>query len=460
MSEIKRSEKGNFSEGRISTLILSQAIPLTLAQLVQVVYNIVDRVYLGHMPGETEGIALTGVGLTFPIISLIAAFINLFATGGSPLCAMARGSGDNIRAKDIEVTVLFMQFLTGLFCTIIFYVSRKPLLYLLGASDNTYGYASLYLSVYLTGTVFVTMGTGMNAFINLQGYANRAMLYMITGALINIILDPVFIFSFKLGVAGAALASVISQALSCFLVLKFLFGKRAVISISLKDVLHPKLILLKNIIPLGLAGFFMSSTNCAVQAVCNATLSIYGGDLYIGIMTIINSVREMISLPINGITAGSQPVISYNYGAKIYPRVKKGIRFMAATGIGYTALMWALILLFPHFFLSVFSSEEKLVLSGRIPMMIYFSGFIFMALQFVGQASFVALGKARHSIFFSLLRKIIIVVPLTIILPRINGLGVFGVFLAEPISNLTGGLASFLTMYIGTYRKMPSDKPA
>ena len=199
----------------------------------------------------------------------------------------------------------------------------------------------------------------------------------------------------------------------------------------------------------------MSATNCIVQAVCNATLSIHGGDLYVGIMTIINSVREMISLPINGITAGSQPVISYNFGAGDNSRVKQAIRFMAAVGIGYNAFMWILILLFPHFFLSIFSSDEGMIAAGRMPLMIYFAGFIFMALQFVGQSSFVALGKAKQSIFFSLFRKVIIVVPLTLILPHVGGLSMLGVFLAEPISNLLGGSASFFTMYFGTSRKLP-----
>ncbi|MBR2274628.1 MAG: MATE family efflux transporter [Lachnospiraceae bacterium] len=448
-------KKGNFKEGKISPLILSQAVPLTLAQLVQVLYNIVDRIYLGRMPGVKEGIALTGVGLTFPIISLIAAFTNLFATGGAPLCAIARGKRDEGRALAIEATTLTMQLLNGIFCAVLFYLTRRPLLYLLGASDVTIGYAVDYLSVYLLGTVFVTMGTGMNGFINLQGYADKAMFYMMTGAVINLILDPVFIFLLHMGVVGAAAASVISQGISFLLVLRFLFGRQAAIKIKAKDLLKPEWRLLPEIVTLGLAGFIMSATNCIVQAVCNATLSIHGGDLYVGIMTIINSVREMISLPINGITAGSQPVISYNFGAGDNRRVKQAIRFMAAVGIGYTAFMWILILLFPHFFLSIFSSDEGMIAAGRMPLMIYFAGFIFMALQFVGQSSFVALGKAKQSIFFSLFRKVIIVVPLTLILPHVGGLSMLGVFLAEPISNLLGGSASFFTMYFGTYRKLP-----
>ncbi|WP_026507002.1 MATE family efflux transporter [Butyrivibrio sp. MC2013] len=452
-----QTSKGDFGKGSVASLIIAQALPLTLAQLVQLIYNVIDRIYLGHMPGAADGVALTGVGLTFPIISLIAAFTNLFATGGAPLCAIARGKQDDERALSIEVTTLSMQIIGGIVYPLIIFTFQKPLLYLLGASDTTYSYASAYLGIYLLGTIFVTTGTGMSGFINLQGYASKAMLYMMAGAVINIILDPIFIFVLNMGVAGAALASVIAQALCCSLVLSFLFSSKAILPLRPSMLLRADYSLLKDIIPLGLAGFIMSATNCLVQAVCNKTLSIHGGDIYVGIMTIINSVREMIGLPINGITAGAQPVISYNYGAKSYKRVRRGIRFMSLTGISYTAIMWALILLMPRFFLSIFTSEEKLVDTGVTPLMIYFFGFIFMSLQFASQSTFVALGKARQSIFFSLFRKVIIVVPLTLILPGLFNLGVKGVFLAEPISNLLGGMASFLTMYFGTYRKMPRE---
>ncbi len=445
-------EQGNFKEGKISYLILAQAVPLTLAQLVQVIYNIVDRVYLGHMPGAEDGMALTGVGLTFPIVSLIAAFTNLFASGGAPLCAIERGRQNDAKAHAIEATTMSMQVLNGLACMIVIYLCRRPLLYLLGASDATYGFASAYLSIYLLGTVFVTMGTGMNGFINLQGFARKAMTYMMVGAAINMILDPIFIFVLQMGVAGAALASVISQFASWMLVMRFLFGDKALIPLKIRDLLHPDFRLLPGIVTLGLAGFIMSATNCLVQAVCNATLSIHGGDIYVGIMTIINSVREMIGLPINGITGGAQPVISYNYGAKEYRRVKQGIRFMAMVGVTYTALMWILILRFPHGFLTIFSSDAEMIAEGQRPLVVYFLGFIFMSLQFVGQSTFVSLGRAKHAIFFSLLRKVVIVVPLTLLLPKCFGLGVMGVFWAEPISNLIGGAACFFTMYFGTYR--------
>lgn len=447
-------EKGNFGEGSMGKLILSQAVPLMMAQFTQVIYNMVDRMYIGHIPGDDTGIALTGVGLTFPLITLIAAFINLFATGGTPLCSMARGSGEFDRAKKIEADTFSMQVSTGIVLAVLFYLMMKPVLYLFGASDITYPYACEYLSVYLTGTVFLAVGTGMNGFINLQGFPKTGMLTTVIGAVINLILDPIFIFALHLGVKGAAIATVISQFISAVWVVRFLFGKNTTLPLKAAELFHVDLRLLKEIVTLGLSGFMVAATNSVCQAVCNVTLSVYGGDIYIGIMTIINSVREMISLPVNGITGGSQPVLSYNYGAKDGQRVKQGIRFTSFVGFLYTLFMWMLIMGFPSFFLRIFSSTQELVTAGRIPLITYFMGFFMMSLQFSAQTTFTSLGKAKHAIFFSLFRKIIIVVPLTVLLPRINGLAVMGVFLAEPISNFLGGIASFSTMYVTVYRKL------
>ncbi len=445
-------EKSNFGEGRVGSLILAQAVPLTLAQMVQVVYNVVDRIYIGHIPGEK--LALTGIGLTFPLISLAAAFINLFSTGGTPLCSIARGRGDDENARDIEANTFTMQICTGVILAVSFFFLMKPLLYLFGASDATYPYAREYFSVYLLGSVFLTVGTGMNGFINLQGFPRIGMITTVTGAVLNLLLDPVFIFWLNMGVKGAAVATVISQFVSACWVVSFLFGKRAVIRLRPGNLFHVDWKLLKSIVTLGLSGFIMSATNSVTQAACNATLSIHGGDIYIGVMTVINSVREMISLPINGITTGAQPVLSYNYGAQKNHRVKQGIRFSALTGFAYTFIMWALIMAFPTVFLRMFSSDEGLAEVGRLPLIVYFMGFVFMSLQFAGQSSFVALGKSGRAIFFSLFRKIMIVVPLTLLLPKIPALGVMGVFLAEPVSNLIGGTASFVTMYLTVYRKL------
>ena len=436
--------KNDFSQGSMWKNILKQAIPLTIAQTVHVLYNVVDRIYLGHLPGAAS-LALTGVGLIFPIVALVAAFCNLFSTGGAPLCSIARGAGKLERAEKIMNNCFVMLVVMGLLLTAVGYAFRKPILYLFGASDETYVYADAYLTVYLLGTVFSMLSTGLNAFINAQGFAKTGMMTTLLGALLNVVLDPVFIFVLELGVRGAAIATVISQAASCLWVLRFLTGKQAILTLK-RSRMTLDFPLLREITTLGVTGFIMQGTNCLVQVTCNATLRIYGGDLYIGIMTVINSIREIFSLPVSGLTQGSQAVISYNYGAGEYRRVRQGITFTSAAGTVFTTACWALILLCPRFLLSLFTNDAGLVQNGILSTQIYFFGFFFMSLQFAGQTTFVALGKSRQAIFFSLLRKAVIVFPLTLLLPRIAALGVLGVFLAEPISNLLGGVACFITM--------------
>ena len=444
--------KNDFSQGKMWKNILNQAIPLTIAQAVQVLYNVVDRIYLGHLPGSSS-LALTGVGLIFPIVALITAFCNLFASGGAPLCAMARGAGNRDRAEKILNNSFTMLVIMAAVLTAVGYLFRRPILYAFGASDDTYPYADAYLTVYLAGTVFSMLATGLNGFINAQGFPRVGMLTIILGAVLNVVLDPVFIFVLDMGVRGAAIATVISQAVSCFWVLCFLFGKTAILRLK-SQLMGIDFGLLKEIMALGLPGFIMAGTNCLVQVTCNATLRAYGGDLYIGIMTVINSVRELFSLPVTGLTHGAQPVISFNYGAKEYGRVRSGIKFMSVAGAIFTTVCWAAVLMSPKFLLSLFSSDEVLVETGVRSMQIYFFGFFFMSMQFAGQSTFVALGKSKQAVFFSLLRKAIIVFPLTLLLPRIGGLGVYGVFLAEPISNLLGGAACFGTMMLTVWRSL------
>lgn len=434
--------KNDFSQGSMWKNILNQAIPLTIAQAVQVLYNVVDRIYLGHLPGASS-LALTGVGLIFPIVALVTACGNLFSTGGTPLCAIARGAGEQDRAEKIMNNTFSMLVLTGLVLTVLGYLFRKPVLYLFGAGDETYPYADAYLTVYLAGTVCAMVSTGMNGFINAQGFPRVGMLTIILGAVLNVILDPVFIFALDMGVRGAAVATVISQIVSCLWVLRFLTGEKAILRLK-PALMRPDPKLLKEITALGVPGFIMAGTNCLVQVTCNATLKRYGGDTYIGVMTVINSVREIFSLPVTGLTHGAQPVISFNYGAKQYRRVRSGIVFISALGAAFTAVCWALVLMFPETLLRLFTTDEGLVTLGVRSMHIYFFGFVFMSLQFGGQSTFTALGKARHAVFFSLLRKAFIVFPLTLLLPR--WFAVDGVFLAEPISNLIGGVACFATM--------------
>jgi len=434
--------QNDFSQGKVWKIILNQAIPLTIAQAVQVLYNVVDRIYLGHLPGSS-GLALTGVGLIFPIVALITAFCSLFFTGGMPLSAMARGAGKADRAEKIMNVTFSMLVITALSLMAVGYAFRKPILYLFGASDDTYPYANDYLKIYLLGTVFAMISTGMNGFINAQGFPRVGMLTIVLGAVLNVILDPVFIFAFDMGVRGAALATILSQCVSCLWVLRFLTGKRAILRLKFSQM-RPEGRILKEIIPLGIPGFIMSGTNCLVQVACNATLKTYGGDSYIGIMTVLNSVREIFMLPVMGLTQGAQPVLSYNYGAREYRRVRSGIQFITLLGAAFTLICWILVFLFPKFILGLFTSDETMVTLGVSAMNIYFFGFVFMPLQFSGQTTFTALGKAKQAVFFSLLRKAFIVFPLTLLLPR--WFDVNGVFLAEPISNFIGGVACFATM--------------
>ena len=443
--------KIDFSKGPVWKCILAQALPLAFAQLVQLLYNIVDRIYLGHM-GDGDSLALTGVGLTFPIVTLIAAFSALFGTGGVPLFSMARGAGNEERAQKILGNAFALILCSAAVLTTLGYLFAKPILFAFGASEESYGFAREYLRIYLAGTVCAMIGSGMNGYINAQGFPRIGMLSVVLGAVCNIILDPIFIFLLDMEVAGAALATVISQSVSALWICSFLFGNRSAVPLRRK-VIRIRREITGDICKLGISNFIMTGTNFLVQVACNSTLKIFGGDLYIGIMTVVASVRDIFSLPVSGLIGGAQPVISFNYGAKAYGRAKDGVRFNTFAGAAYTLLAWVLVLLLPRFLFNIFSDDQTLVETGARMLKIYFFGFVFMSFQFAGQSTFQALGDASHAIFFSLLRKAFIVVPLTLILPRV-GFGVEGVFLAEPISNVLGGLASYITMRLTVYKRL------
>ena len=448
------AKKTDFSQGPVWKCILAQALPLTVAQLVQLLYNVVDRIYLGHM-GEGNSMALTGVGLTFPIITLIMAFTALFGVGGVPLFSMARGTGDTEKAGRILGNSFALLLSSAGILMACGFAFCRPILFAFGASEESFVYAKEYLDIYLLGTFFSMTTTGLNGYINAQGFPKIGMLSIILGAVTNIILDPIFIFVFDMGVSGAALATIISQSFSAIWVLRFLFGKQIPIPLTRSNIRIRKQIT-KDIFKLGTSNFIMQGTNCLVQVACNSTLQRYGGDLYVGIMTVTNSVREICMLPISGIIQGAQPVISFNYGAKKYDRVRSGIRFNTLVGSLYTLVAWGLIVLFPRFWFGIFSDDTTMMAAGVDMLKLYFFGFVFMAFQFAGQSTFQALGDAKHAIFFSLLRKAIIVAPLTVLLPAI-GFGVKGVFLAEPVSNVIGGLASYLTMRFTIYRRLERE---
>ena len=435
--------KGDFSQGKVSRNILRLGLPMMLAELVHVLYNIVDRMYIGHMPGSGT-VALTGLGICFPLITLIGAFANLFSTGGATLATIARGENKDDEAERIMGTSFTMLLLVGAVLTVSMYLSAPAVLRLLGGDDTTLPAALGYC-------------LGMNPFINAQGFPRIGMMTVIIGAVLNIILDPVFIYACGMGVEGAALATVLSQTASAAWVLFFLRCRRAVLRLTrlTVDAKH-----LKDIVKLGLTGFTFRVTNSLTQAIVNIMLKAWGGalsTLYVGAMSLINSVREIVSLPNNGIVGGGQSVMSYNYGAKEYRRVSESIRFIFLCSLSVNILMWAMLLFVPRPLFSLFTSDEQLIQKTIECGRIYFGAFPFMALQQTGQSTFVALNRPAHALIFSMLRKVVLVAPLTLLLPGL-GLGVHGVFWAEFISQVVGASACFITMYLLIWQRMKANR--
>jgi len=448
-------ERSDFSKGAVWRVILIQAVPLMVAQIVHLLYNIVDRVFIGHMPGGEGSLALTGIGLAFPITTIIAAFTSLLSTGGAPLFAIARGAKKEERAEKILNQVAMQLIVASILLSAVCFIWRRPILYLFGATDSSIGYADEYLKIYLCGTLFAMLSTGLNSFINAQGFPSHGMITIVSGAVVNLILDPIFIFGLHMGVKGAALATVIGQAVSCLWVLGFFFSDVSMYHFH-SDQWAPEWSILKEIIALGTTGFIMQGTNSLVQITCNIMLRSYGGDLYLGAMTVINSIREVLSLPASALSQGSQPVISYNYGARKYSRIKAAVRFNTIAAGIYTLAAWIAVILFPDWLMGIFTEDPEMIEIGSRAMFLYFFGFVFMTLQFTGQSTFTATKCVRRAVFFSLFRKVIIVVPLTLVLPGL-GFGSDGVFLAEPISNVIGGTACFVTMMLTLYRRFPPD---
>ena len=373
---------------------------------------------------------------------MITAFTYLFGNGGSPLCAMELGRGNHEEAEKLMGNTFSMLLISSIILMAVSYLFYKPILYAFGASDVTFPYAGDYITIYLIGTPFVMISLGLNPFINCQGFGNMGMLI---GAVLNIILDPIFIFGLHMGVRGAALATIISQICSGIWVLRFLTGKKVTLRLN-RLAMVIEWARVKEIMALGISGFMMQFTNGLVQIFCNSTLHMYGGDIYVGVMTVLNSVRDIATMMVHGLTNGASPVMSFNYGEKAFGKVKQAIKFVTVVCFSYALFVWGIIKIMPEFFIKLFNNDPTLLEKGVPALHIYFFGFCFMALQVTGQAVFVALGKAKRATFFSIFRKVIIVVPLTVLLPRVGGLGVDGVFLAEPISNLIGGCVCFFTM--------------
>ena len=453
--ESMASVTGDFSKGKVSMVILKLGLPMMLAELVHVLYNIVDRMYIGHMP-EGGTLALTGLGICFPLITLIGAFANLFSTGGATLATIARGAKEDRKAERIMGTSFTMLLLIGLLLTGLLYLTAPVTLRWLGGHDETIPAAMGYFRIYVLGTVPVLISLGMNPFISAQGFPKIGMGTILIGAVLNIALDPLMIYTMNMGIRGAALATVVSQTASAIWVLGFLRSRRAVLRLT---GLHLDWNELKRIVSLGVTGFTFRVTNSITQAIVNIMLKTWGGPLstiYVGAMSLINSLREIMSLPNSGIVMGGQSVMSYNYGAKLYPRVSKSIRFIFLSGLFVNIVMWLLVMIIPEPLIRIFTSDEQLIRTAVVCARIYFGAFPFMAMQQAGQSTFVSLNYPRYALFFSLLRKIVLVAPLTLLLPNI-GLGVYGVFWAEFASQVIGATACFTTMYMVIWRHMRKE---
>ncbi len=442
----KKMKRIDFENGTVTGNIIGAALPMLVAQILNLLYNIVDRIYIARIP-EVGTAALGAVGLCFPLIVIISAFANLFGSGGAPLFSIFRGKKEEQQAIHIMNTSFSMLCFSAVILMVIGLTFAHPLLTLFGASKAALTYAVPYMMIYLIGTLPSMIAVGMNPFINAQGYSVIGMSSVAIGAVANLLLDPLFIFALGFGVCGAAIATVISQCLSAVFVLIFL-TKKAELKVRFlrRNELSQSLNYAKNIISLGTAGFIMQLTNSLVTICCNNVLSVTGGDIYISVMTIVSSVRQLVETPIYAINEGTSPILSYNYGAGRPSRVRKAGIVMGIMIFGYTAVMWSLIILAPGALIQVFSSDAILIQDSIPALKQYFAAFIFMDLQYIGQTVFKSLNKKKQAIFFSLLRKVFIVVPLTYLMPYAMHMGTDGVFLAEPVSNVIGGSLCFITM--------------
>lgn len=439
----------------IGKLLFSLAVPAITAQVVNMLYNIVDRIYIGHIP-EIGTAALTGVGITFLIITLISAFSSLIAMGGAPRASISMGEGNKDRAERILGNCFTTLLVLSVVLTAIFLIFQEPILWAFGASENTIGYATDYMRIYVCGTVFVQIALGMNMFITSQGFAKTSMLTVIIGAALNIALDPLFIFVFNMGVQGAAIATVLSQAVSAIWVLLFLLGKRTVLKIKLSCMAVQRKIILP-VLALGVSPFIMQSTESLLSVVLNTSLLRYGGDTAVGAYTVIASIMQVINLPLQGLTQGAQPITSFNYGARNMERVRKSIRLLLTCTLTYSTLFWLCIMLIPQVFVGIFTSDPELMDTAVWAVRIFLFGVFAFGAQTGFQQSFLALGQAKVSLLLALLRKIVLLIPLIYILPLLFTDKLFGVFVAEPIADILAASTTTVSFLLWA-RKNLRDK--
>ena len=453
-------DKAFLANDPLGSLLLRLALPTVAAQLINMLYNIVDRIYIGHIP-EIGAMALTGVGVCLPLIMIVSAFAALVGNGGAPRATIAMGQGNKEKAEQILGNCFALQIVISAVLTVLLFLGDRTFLLAFGASDNTIDYAVAYMDIYAVGTIFVQMTLGMNAFITAQGFAKEGMLSVLIGAVANILLDPVFIFAFGMGVRGAALATVLSQALSCVWVLAFLFGKRTFLRLRRTNIqLRPAILL--PCVALGAATFIMQASESVISVAFNASLLRYGGDLAVGAMTILSSVMQFAMLPLQGLGQGAQPIISYSYGAGKRDRVKKAFFLLLRASLFYSCLLWALVELFPQAFAALFTSDAELVAYTGNALRIYVAALFLFGIQMACQMTFTSLGKAKQSILVAVMRKFILLLPLIYLMPLLfREDQAHAVYMAEPVAD-TLAVAFTAVLFFFTFRKVlrQMDKPA
>ena len=449
--KLKMSKEVDLGKEPIGHLLLILALPSITSQVVNALYNMVDRMYIGHIP-EIGSAALTGVGVCFPLIMIISAFAYLLGMGGAPRASICMGRKDNKDAEKIMGNCFSSLIIVSIILTAVVLIFQDPLLYLFGASENTIGYAKEYITIYAIGTIFVQLTLGMNSFISAQGFSTISMMTVCIGAVTNIILDPIFIFVFNMGVAGAAWATIISQALSALWAVWFLSKGKSILRLK-KENLHIDMKVLAPCIALGIAPFAMQATESVLVLCFNSSLLRYGGDLAVGAMTILSSVMQFAMLPLQGLTQGGQPIISYNYGAMQAQRVKKAFRLQTIACFTYSSLLWAAVELCPSSFVAIFTNEPQLSEITVWALRIYMAAVLLMGIQVSCQQTFIAFGNSKISAFLAVFRKIIVLIPLIFILPQFMQDDVFAVFLAEPIAD-TIAVITTATLFAFEFKKV------
>lgn len=455
--KVKKKKEADLGKDSLGPLLLKLALPAILAQIINVLYNMVDRMYIGHIP-KVGPSALTGVGVTMPVIMAISAFAALVSMGGAPRASIMLGRGEHPKAEKILGNCTVMLVIMAIILTAVFLIWGEPILMVFGASEATIGYALDYMRIYALGTIFVQLALGLNAFINAQGYAKIGMITVAIGALCNIVLDPIFIFSMSMGVKGAALATIISQAISSIFVVYFLTSKRSGLRIKLDNLKLDFQVILP-CLALGLSPFIMQFTESVISVCFNTSLLKYGGDIAVGSMTILTSVMQFSMLPLQGLTQGAQPIISFNYGAENIDRVKRAFKLLLKISLSYSMLLWAVAMFIPDTFIYIFTSHGELATYTRWAICIYMAASGIFGIQIACQQTFIAIGNAKTSVFLAVLRKVLVLIPLIFILPMFIENQAFAVFLAEPIAD-TIAVSVTATLFYQTYKRLGKETKA